>query len=284
MQRLGHVEAHVLLQGVLQRRAEHLGLLGGGHGGVAVEHRVDELVVDVGGVPGEVEGAVDVGGAIVEGGEHEAHLRRPHHPVALAAVEGVVPAEVAQGRLRQLHRADAHHQIVEHLFAVGAVANGVCVAEGHVVGVVHHEDQVVPLQLQRVDDLPAQGLRPGIHRQGGVAQPHQQLVGLVVHHLTCLKGDLQQVAAGLPGQGAAKQGQVLFLLLLGKVEQGAVEGGHHFALFVDVAAPHAADGVLVRRQPAPYLGDLFFVHGISRQRGRSCESNRTVPPLTHAPL
>ena len=64
------------LQGLRQGGLEGLPLLLGGHGRLGVEHRVQEVLVEVPGGAGIEEGVIDIGRPVVEGREQEAQLRR----------------------------------------------------------------------------------------------------------------------------------------------------------------------------------------------------------------
>ena len=75
MDRLYHLTATLVGQGVAQQGLERLLLRGGGHGGLPPEHRLHQLRVVLAAVPGVVEGVIQVGAAVVKGGKEEAQLR-----------------------------------------------------------------------------------------------------------------------------------------------------------------------------------------------------------------
>ena len=213
-----------------------------------------------GSVAGVVERVVDVGGAIVKGGEHEAQLRGSHHPVLFAVVEFVVRGEVAQGWLCQLHGTDAAQYVIKDLFGGIVHLQVVPAAEGHVVGVVGQQDQVIALHLQRIDDLLIERLHAFLDLQRGVAHGGQQAVLLAVHHLIGTKDHVHKIPSGHAGQRAAEDSQIFFRFLLRKAHQRAVEHGHDFALVVDIAAADAGDGVLVKVEAAADFGNFFAIH------------------------
>ena len=113
--RLDHLEAALLFQGLLQHRVKGRLLLVRGHGGIGAEHRLHHSALDVLCMLGVVEGVVQVGGAVIEGREQKAQLRRGHHPVRSPVVELILLDIVAQGRLGQLHRTHTAQDIGEHL-------------------------------------------------------------------------------------------------------------------------------------------------------------------------
>ena len=73
---LDHVIAAILRQRLPQEGLKGLLLDGGRHGRRGAEQGVNELQVVLPDVPGVVEGIIEVGGALVKGGEEEACLRR----------------------------------------------------------------------------------------------------------------------------------------------------------------------------------------------------------------
>ena len=72
-----------------------------------MEHGVNKLLVDPVRIAGVEKGIIDIGGAVVEGREQEAQLRRRHHLSGGAAVEFVLPGEIAQLHFAVFHRAHA---------------------------------------------------------------------------------------------------------------------------------------------------------------------------------
>lgn len=167
---LDHMIAAILRQRLPQEGLKGLLLDGGRHGRRGAEQGVNELRVVLPDVPGVVEGIIEVGGALVKGGEEEACLRRRDDPVRLQVVEGIFIDKVAQGGLGQLHRADGAQDVGEHL--VGGVVHPLPVfgPVGDVVGVVSQEDEIVPLQGEGGDDPLEQGLHGLFVRQGGAPQ------------------------------------------------------------------------------------------------------------------
>ena len=199
MDGLDHLHRAGVPQPLPQGGLEGLLLLGGGHGGLGVEDGVDELLMDLIRLFGVEQGVVQIGGPAVKGGEQEAQLRRGHH-LAGPAVELVLPGEVAQLHLAVLHRADAADQIGEHRVRV-LLKPVVLPTAGHVVGVVSQQDQIVPVQLQGVDDFAVEGL-PGLGvLQLGVPQGGEELVLLAVRHLLGGKDDVNELLAQGAGQG-----------------------------------------------------------------------------------
>ena len=113
--RLDHLEATLLLQGLLQHGVKGRLLLVCGHGGLGAEHRFHHSALDVLCMLGVVEGVVQVGGAVIEGREQKAQLRRGHHPVRCPVVELILLDIITQGRLGQLHRTHTAQNVREHL-------------------------------------------------------------------------------------------------------------------------------------------------------------------------
>ena len=107
MNRLDHLQAAGVLQRPGESPLEGLPLLGGGHGGLRAEDGVQELLVNLVRLPGIEEGVVDVRRPVVEGGEKEAQLRGGDHLSGGAAVEFVLPGEIAQLHFAVFHRAHA---------------------------------------------------------------------------------------------------------------------------------------------------------------------------------
>ena len=109
-------------------------------------------------------------------------------------MELVLPGEVSQLHLAVLHRADAADQIGEHRVRV-LLEPVVLPPAGHVVGVVGQEDQIVPVQLQGVDNFVVEGL-PGLGvLQLGVPQGGEKLVLLAVRHLLGGKDNVDELLA-----------------------------------------------------------------------------------------
>ena len=259
MDGLGHLHAARLPQSVGQGPLEGLPLLGGGHGRLGMEHRVDHLLVELIGLAGVEQGVVEVGRPVVEGREQEAQLRRRHHPAGGAGVELVVAGEVAQLRLALLYRTDAADKVGEH--GVRAVHGVVFGPVGHVVDVVSQQDQVVALlQLQGADELLIKTLPQGAVLQLAVPKGGEQPVLLAVRHLPGGEHDVDQVPAQSAGQGLLQQAQVLLRLLLGHGAQGRVQIGDDLPAAVDITSVDAADGALLRLEPAAQLADFLLIH------------------------
>jgi len=83
---------------------------------------------------------------------------------------------------------------------------------------------------------------------------------LPVDHLLRCEGDVQQVFAQRPGQGALQQAQDLLILLLGHHAQRLVKLGHDLPVLIHIAAPHMGDAAPVLPEAAAELRDFFFVH------------------------
>ena len=147
LDRLDRVKGAVLPQGPGKKALERLPLLGCGHGGRQVEHRVHKFLPTLPNVPGVQQGAVKVGGPVLKGWEQKAHFRRPHQPIRGPVVKLPCCYVICQGRFRQLHRADAAQNIAED--GVGAVLQllAVLAPEGHVIGVLCQENQVATFHM-----------------------------------------------------------------------------------------------------------------------------------------
>ena len=75
MYRLDHIIAAVLIQRIRQCRVKHVLLLGGRHRRLHAEHRVDDLLVELSGVPAVKKCVVNIGGPVVKGRIQKAQLR-----------------------------------------------------------------------------------------------------------------------------------------------------------------------------------------------------------------
>ena len=142
---LDHLIPAVLGQGVPQDGLKSLLLGGGGHGDRAAEHGVHEFRMVLRDVPGVVEGVVEVGAAVVKGGEEKAQFRRGHDPVGSQGMELIFMDVVAQGGFGQLHRTDAAQDVGVDLRRGVGLGLAVSGAVGHVIGVVSQQDEVVAL-------------------------------------------------------------------------------------------------------------------------------------------
>lgn len=112
---LEHLHAALVLQPLTQGGLKGHLLLSGGHGRFGVEHRVDELLVQLVGAACIIQGVIDVGRPVVKGGEEEAQLRGTDDLPRRQVVELVLLGEVAQLRLALLHRIDAADKVREGL-------------------------------------------------------------------------------------------------------------------------------------------------------------------------
>lgn len=229
---LDHVIAAILRQRLPQEGLKGLLLDGGRHGRRGAEQGVNELRVVLPDVPGVVEGIIEVGGALVKGGEEEACLRRRDDPVRLQVVEGIFIDKVAQGGLGQLHRADGAQDVGEHL--VGGVVHPLPVfgPVGDVIGVVGQEDEIVPLQGEGGDDPLEQGLHGLFVRQGGAPQGHEEPVLVAVHHLLSGEGEVDEVFGRGCRTGSGLRMAGIFPTLLGHEGQGRIKLRDVSLLFV----------------------------------------------------
>ena len=258
---LHHIVAAILLQRVAQRRTEGVFLLLGGQRRRHAEYRVDDLLVDLSGVFAVKQGVVDVGGAVIKGGEQESQLRRQRDVTGGRAVEAAVLIVVFQLQRRGFYRADAAQKVLEH--RVGAVGKHLVVAAliGHIVGVGSQQDEIVGLaHVHGVDDAAVQGL-PGVLILRA-ALPHglKQAVLVAAGHLRRGKFDIDEVSAQPAGQSLFQQPQVHLLLLLGHESHGFVDIGDDLAAAVDVAAVDTADGIFIQLEAPAYLVELFLIH------------------------
>ena len=108
---LDHLVPAVLGQGALEDVLEGLLLGRGGHGRRGVKHGIHEGLVALSDVSGVVEGPVEVGAALVKGGEEKAQLRGGHHPVGLQVVKLVLVDIVAQCGPGELYGADGAENV-----------------------------------------------------------------------------------------------------------------------------------------------------------------------------
>ena len=115
MDGLHHVIAAIFLQRLPQGGGEHILLLPGGHGRLHPEHRVNDLLVDLLCVFAVVEGVIDIGRPVVEGGEQESQLRSGGDMAGGGAVKAAVLTAVFQLQGRGLDRADAAEDMVVDL-------------------------------------------------------------------------------------------------------------------------------------------------------------------------
>ena len=262
MDRLDHLHAAGVLQGVGQGALESLPLLRGEQRRLRMKDRVNELLVDLVGLFGVEQGVVEVGGPVVKGGKEESQLRRGHNLAGDTAVELVLPGKKAQLQLSVLDRADAADDIGEHRVGGVVLRLAVSALVGDVIGVVGQEDQVVaPLHVQGLYHLLIEGLPDRPVLQLGVPQPHEQPVLLAVRHLLGRKHNVDEVPPRGAGQSFLQQAQVLLRLLLGHRAQGLVQIGDDLPIAIDITAVDVADGAPLRAKPAAQLTDLFLVHG-----------------------
>ena len=261
---LHHVVAALLLEGIAQRRAEHVLLLLGGHRRLRAEHRVDHLLMELGGVPAVKEGVVDVGGTVVEGGEQEAQLRRQRDMAGGGAVEAAVLAAVFQLQRGGLHRTDAAHEVLIHRVRPLGKRLVIPALIGHVVGVRRQQDEVVGLaHVQGVDDAAVQRLAgvliPGVRLADGL----QQAVLIAVRHLRGGEYDVHQVPPQCAGQGFLQKSQIHLLLLLGHEAHGGVHVGDDLLVAVDIAAVDLAECVFVQLEAPANFVEFFLIHSVS---------------------
>ena len=136
------------------------------------------------------------------------------------------------------------------------------------------EDQIVPVQLQGVDDFVVEGL-PGLGvLQLGVPQGGEELVLLAVRHLLGGKYNVDELLAQGARQGFLQKSQVLGGLLLGHAAHGLVQVGDDLLIAVDKATVDAVDGALVRAEAAFQLAQFFLIHSRSSFVGSQGFSRR----------
>ena len=261
--RLDQLQAALLPQGLGEGSLKGLLLLCRRHGRLSAEDGVDKLLVELLRLPGVEEGVVDVRSAVVESGKQEAQLRLGDDLPRRAAVELVLPGEIAQGGLTVLHRADAADKVGKDLVTGVGLVLVVLATVGHVVDVVAQEDEVVaPLQVQGVDDLVIKGLTQSAVGQAGVPQAHEEPVLLAVGHLPGGEDDIDEVLSQSAGEGFLQQPQIFFRLLLGHGPQRAVNIGDDLPASVHIAAVHPADGAPVGAEPPAQFIEFLLVHGL----------------------
>ena len=212
----------------------------------------------VAGVAGIVQRAVEIGGAVIKGGEQEAQRGRRNDRVGCDIAETVVPDKVGQRGLCHADRADGAEDVAEYLAGV-LRASAVLVVGEHVIAVVAEQDHVVALQRQRTDYLFVKGVDGGVITEGAFAQSHEQTVLRTGLHLRSRKGDVHQIGSDFSGQRLPEQCQHLFCLAFGHQSQRLVKFGDDGSFFVDIASPDAGDAALFRPVTAADFGYFFIV-------------------------
>ena len=210
---------------------------------------------------GVIQRAVDIGAAVVEGGEEEARFRCGQDPVGAEIAEGSLGHVVAQGGLGQLHRAHGAQKIGIDLAGSIGLGEVVPAAVGHVVGVVGQQDQIVAFDGEGLDRRLVKIGDGFVVLQGGIPQTHQPPVLGAAHHLLGGKGQLRQIFADAAGKAFAQQREQLFRLAFAHQGQGLVKFGDDFPPLVDITAADAVDRMPVGAQPPAQLAEFSFVHG-----------------------
>ena len=261
--RLDHLVAALLPQGVREHRGKG-SLLGlGRHGSRSVEQGIDQGLMDVLHVFGIVQGVIEIGAAVVKGREQEAHLGLGYHPVGRQVVELVFLYRVAESRLGLLDGADAAQDVGVDF--CGAILQFLPVLSfvRHIVGIVDQEDQIVGLQLHCSNDLLEKFLHCLLVLELRIAQGHEQLVLCPAYHLLGLKGDVQQVLAQGPRQSLFQQAQDLLILLLGHDSKRLVKLRDDLPVLIHIAPTYVGNAAPVLPEAPAELRHFFFVHRVS---------------------
>ena len=174
---LDHPGAAFLIQGLRQQLPEAVLLDADRHRRSGVKQGVDEFLVAA--FSGAVieQSAVDIRGAIIEGGKEKAQLRVSHRPDRSLPPEALFRRVIAEAGPGLLHGADGADQIGKLGVAAVRVQAAVLAPEGHVIDVRRQQDQIVGFrQLQASGDLLIQD--PAAIRLGQplLQKPRQQLV------------------------------------------------------------------------------------------------------------
>ena len=254
--------AALLLKRGAESLAERLALADGGHGDVGPEHGVNELLVYDLGAAGVEERGVDIRGAVVKGGEHEAQLRRGDDLVDGAGVEAVLVRAEAQRGLARLHRAYAAEYVAEHAVAVLDVLP-VLSAVGDVVVVVREENEIVRvLHVERADDAFVELVPQCRVLKLRAPESGEEPVFVAVHDLLRGKGYLHETAPQRAGERLAQESQILLALLLAHKPHGLVHIGDYLLGSVDVAAVDVPYGAAFRAYAAADLAKFLAVHAL----------------------
>ena len=78
--------------------------------------------------------------------------------------------------------------------------------EGQIVGIVHQQNQIIALQIQRIRHALKELLHRLIHLQRGVFQRGEQRVLIAVQHLIRTERDIDQIFARRAGDGSFEYG------------------------------------------------------------------------------
>ena len=225
-----------------------------------VEHRVDEILVALIHLACVAQRIVQIGLPVVKGRKQESDLRRRDQMVAGKGVELLLMIVVSQSRLGLFDRTDTADQIGEHLLRAVLHVDIVLGAVRDIVRVEGHQDQIIALQIDRVDDLLIKRLPRLRVLQTGLAQFHEQSMLRTVHDLLIGKRDVQQIASERAGQRFFEQGEIGLGLLLRRERHGLLKGGDHGLVFIDITSIHLCDGVMIRTELTAQLRNFFFIH------------------------
>ena len=175
-------------------------------------------------------------------------------------MEAALPADIVEGGLCLLHRADGAENVAELLGGIILLHYIVLAFIVDVIGVIGQQDQAVALQIQRLDDPAEEGLHRVLVLQRGVPQRHEQPMLIAVHHLLGAEAQIQQIAANRSGHDLAEKRQELFTVLFPHHGQRLLELRDDLLALIDITSVDIVDISLIQPQPTAQLTDFLFVH------------------------
>lgn len=211
----------------------------------AREAGVNELGVKLLRILGEIQDAVDIAAAVVEGREQESSHRSLYPPVPGALLDGVGRLIVGETGLGKLYRADAAEDVVvdflgcvEHFLIVGRFSR-------HIVGAVDQDNIVVFAVLVIFDYLIIKGIHGLIVGELLIAEFHEKLVGAVRTFVVDRVLQVVEILSDSAGQGFLEDLIIFEDLLLGQGKERLLQGRLDLLFRIDITSADAGDGVVV---------------------------------------
>ena len=165
---------------------------------------------------------------------------------------------------------------MEHIRRALHVVFAVAVLVGHVVCVVHEQNEVIIGRLLLADGLAARAERLHIRDnaliklldcaavlESALAQRCQQLMLLAFHHLHGSEFDFIQVLPERAGKGALENGHIFFVFFLRHGDDRLRKIGNDVPVRAHVAAVDDGRVALIRIQAAFDFRKIPWVHNIS---------------------
>ena len=115
MNRLHRLQAARLFQCLPQQILEGILLLLRRFGHGAAKYRIGKFRIALCCIPGVIQCPIDIGAAVIKGGEQKPQLRRCNQPFGLRTAESILYYGVAQRRFAGFYRTNAAQHIGEYL-------------------------------------------------------------------------------------------------------------------------------------------------------------------------